>query len=274
MYSINNELKFSGVGLHSGLNSTLTLIPTDSEGIFFKTKSGLYPITAARVAEDNRLTGFKLPDGTMVRTGEHMLAAISGMGVNSLVISLEGEEVPILDGSAYEFASAINEVGLKCISDTDKKTFITNDIAVADLKHDKVVSVLPSEKLIVTYVIDYPGSAIGTQKVAFKITPEVFLEKISKARTFCLTDELDYLKQNGLAKGGSLDNAMVFAENGLVNESGFRIPLECVTHKVIDILGDLTLLGSVPVGHYVSVCGGHAMHAKLVEKIRRSIYSI
>ena len=272
MYTINNELKFSGIGLHSGLDSTLTLIPTDSEGIFFKTRSGLYPITVANVAEDNRLTGFKLPDGTMIRTGEHMLAAISGMGVNSLVISLEGEEVPILDGSAYEFASAINETGLKCISETDKKSFITNDITVSDLKHDKIVSVLPSEDLIVTYVIDYPGTPIGTQKVTFNITPEIFLEKISKARTFCLTYELDYLKQNGLAKGGSLDNAMVFSETGLINESGFRIPLECVTHKVIDILGDLTLLGSVPIGHYVSVCGGHAMHAKLVDKIRRSIY--
>jgi len=120
-------------------------------------------------------------------------------------------------------------------------------------------------------VIDYPGTPVGTQRASYVITPEVFLEKISKARTFGLTSELEYLKKNGLAKGGSLGNALMFDEKGLLNEGGLRFPEECAAHKINDLLGDLSLLGSIPVAHYIGICAGHDLHGRLVDRIKRAL---
>ncbi|MEG1501816.1 MAG: UDP-3-O-acyl-N-acetylglucosamine deacetylase [Synergistaceae bacterium] len=271
MKTLSKEISFSGVGLHSGTTSNVTLFPSDREGIYFRTPTGIFPLKDASVAEDNRLTGFKLSDGTLVRTAEHLLAAIAGMGIESLEVFLQGEEPPILDGSSNIFAQKIYDTGLIDNGVSSCKFFLSNPVYASDPLSEKVICAIPSQDLKITYVIDYSGTPIGVQRVTFTISESIFLDTISKARTFGHTYEFDYLKANGLAKGGSLDNALVFDKDKLLNDSGLRFPLECVTHKVVDLLGDLTLVGKIPVAHYISICGGHALHSKLVDKIKRLI---
>ena len=268
--TISGSVVFSGIGIHSGEVSRVTVSPSQKVGVNFSTENGLYPITSAHIEEKRRLTGFRLPDGTLIRTAEHLLAALAGLGIDSAVITLEGEEVPILDGSSYPFALALFDAGI-VESGEAKKRAIHAPIAVDDIKGDRSVMALPSERLKITYVIDYPGTPVGTQRASYVITPEGFLEKISKARTFGLTSELEYLKKNGLAKGGSLGNALMFDEKGLLNEGGLRFPEECAAHKINDLLGDLSLLGSIPVAHYIGICAGHDLHGRLVDRIKRAL---
>lgn len=266
--TIADNIEFNGIGLHSGADCRVIMFPAKDGGIRFKTAGGIYSITEAVVEEDQRLTGFVFPDGTKIRTAEHMLAAISGIGIDNILIESTGEEIPILDGSASVYVKAFKEIGFVGERET-KQPVLSMPVFVDDGK--RTVFAMPSRTLKITYIVDYSGTPIGVQKVSYEITEETFANVISKARTFCLTSELDFLKSNGLARGGSLGNAMVFAEDKMLNEGGLRFPLECVTHKIIDLLGDLTLLGRIPTAHYVAICAGHAMHNKLVEKLKRSV---
>lgn len=266
--TLKNAISFNGVGLHFGEHGVVRLLPTDRAGIYFRTVNGEYPIASAQVEEDSRLTGFKLPDGTRVRTAEHILGAIAGMGLEAVVVELEGEEVPILDGSAHIFAEGIAKAGIVQTGESARPCFISAPAAVDCQSGEKLIAAFPSESLRITYIIDYPGTIIGVQRASYLITENIFLDIISKARTFGLTSELDFLKKNGLAKGGSLDNALVFDKDALINTGGLRFPLEPVTHKVVDLLGDLLLMGVVPTAHYVAICAGHGMHRRLTDRLR------
>lgn len=272
MRTLRNEIKISGVGLHSGEHSTLWMRPCERAGIYFR-KNGVLSSTAkAVVEEDQRLTGFRLPNGALVRTGEHLLAAIAGMGLDSVELELSAAEVPIMDGSARPYADAIRECGFEEIEGTVKRRAISSPIFVEENGGNRLLIAAPSDKLSITYIIDYSKTPIGVQKVRYDITEDTFYNIISRARTFALTYELDYLKQNGLAKGGSLENAIVFDEKGPVYGQTLRFPLECVTHKVIDLLGDLTLAGEIPTAHYVAIAAGHSIHGKLTRRIK-SLFS-
>ena len=197
-----------------------------------------------------------------------LLAAIAGMELDAVEIFLEGGEVPIMDGSAFPFAEAINETGYAEAPGETTKRSLAVPIALEENGGKRFLAAVPSEKLCVSYVIDYSGTPVGTQNVTYDVTRETFYNIISRARTFGLTSELEYLRRNGLAKGGSLDNALVFDGEGLVGSASLRFPLECVTHKVIDLLGDLTLAGPIPTAHYVAIAAGHSIHGKLARRIR------
>ena len=186
-----------------------------------------------------------------------MLAAIAGMELEAVEIVLEGGEVPIMDGSAFPFAEAINETGFADAPGETPRRALSAPIVLEENGGRRFLAAVPSEKLCVSYVIDYSGTPVGTQNVTYDV-----------ARTFGLTSELEYLRRNGLAKGGSLDNALVFDGEGLVGDASLRFPLECVTHKVIDLLGDLTLAGPIPTAHYVAIAAGHSIHGKLARRIR------
>lgn len=267
--TLKEAIEFKGIGLHSGEPGVVRLLPCERQGIFFRTQNGEYPITEAKVEEDNRLTGFRLPDGTHVRTAEHLLGSIMGMGLEGVIIETESEEIPILDGSAHVFAQKIAETGIVLKGEPARHCCIPTPVVVDERAEGKFLAALPAEELRITYVIDYPGTAIGTQRTSHIITEQTFLDIISKARTFGLTSELDFLKKHGLAKGGSLDNALMFDKNTLLNDGGLRFPLEPVTHKVTDLLGDLALLGIAPKAHYVAICAGHGLHRRLSDKLRR-----
>lgn len=272
--TIKHEICVEGIGLHSGDKSKLTLIPYENCGINFKTKNGVYSISSAVVEEDSRLTGFRLPDGTVVRTAEHLLASLVGMRVDSVLICLEGEEVPILDGSAYQFALAISSAGYCDLPQDCIRKSLDAPVCIEDENGGRFVAAAPSAKTRITYVIDYSGTPIGVQKVSYDINEDIFLNTISRARTFGLTYELEYLKKANLARGGSLENALVFDGSALLNDGGLRFPLECVTHKVVDLLGDLALMGYLPIASYTAICAGHGVHGKLVEKLKRVISPI
>ena len=269
MKTLKNEIKISGVGLHSGAYATVRLMPSERAGIWFANNKGeLSNVAEAVVEEDLRLTGFSLPNGVAVWTAEHMLAAIAGMELEAVAIALDGLEVPIMDGSAFPFAEAINETGFIEVPGEALRRSLSAPIALEENGGKRFLAAVPSEKLCVSYVIDYSGTPVGTQNVTYDVTRETFYNIISKARTFGLTSELDYLRRHGLVKGGSLDNALVFDGEGLVGGASLRFPLECVTHKVIDLLGDLTLAGSIPTAHYVAIAAGHSIHDKLARRIR------
>lgn len=268
MKTLKNEIKISGVGLHSGEKTTLWMRPCKQAGIYFRGRQGLAPLTEAVVQEDSRLTGFSLPNGAVVRTAEHLLAAIAGMGLEAVELEIEGHEVPILDGSAFPFAEAIKDCGFEETDGKIKRRAISAPLYLEENGGGRLIAAAPADKLMITYIIDYSGTPVGTQRVKYDITSETFYNIISRARTFGLTSELDYLKQNGLAKGGTLDNALVFDEKGLVGGQQLRFPLECVTHKVIDLLGDLTLAGEIPTAHYVAVAAGHSIHGTLARRIK------
>lgn len=267
--TLKKMIEFAGIGLHSGEAAAVRLLPCTRPGIFFRTPAGEYPISAASVEEDCRLTGFKLPDGTKVRTAEHLLGSIVGMGLEGVTIELDGEEVPILDGSALAFARKIAEAGIVEKGASVRQRFVSSAVTVDEKKDGKFLAAIPSEELRITYVIDYPGTIIGTQRVSYSVTDKNFLDIISKARTFALTSEINFLKKHGLAKGGSMDNALLFDKESLLNENGLRFPLEPVTHKVTDLLGDLALLGFLPKAHYIAICAGHRIHRLLTDKLRR-----
>lgn len=268
MKTLNKEIEIKGIGLHSGEMCGIRLLPSEIPGIRFRNAGGLSDISSAVVEEDSRLTGFVLSNGMKVRTGEHMLAAIAGMRLDAVIIESDAEEVPILDGSAHQWADAIKKCGTAEVSGTPKRYSVSAPIAVEENNGKRLLIALPSQELRVTYIIDYTGTPVGVQRTDYKISEESFYDIISRARTFGLTSELEYLRREGLAKGGSLENALIFDEKGLVGGSALRFPLECVTHKVADLLGDLTLCGSAPVAHYVAVCAGHSIHAKMVKKLK------
>ena len=256
------------MGLHSGKQTAVTLEPFDRQGIYFRGPRGLSSVSEARVEEDSRLTGFSLPNGVSVRTGEHLLAAIAGMGIDAAVVELDGGEVPIMDGSAFPFADGIKKTGLEETGDKCERLALPVPVYAEERGGDRIMTACPCDHLKVTYIIDYSGTPVGVQRVTVDVTTDNFYNIISKARTFGLTRELEYLKQNGLALGGTLDNALVFDENGPVGGQELRFPLECAMHKVIDLLGDLTLCGFVPVAHYIGIASGHSIHAKLTRRLR------
>ncbi len=266
MKTLAKELTFNGIGLHSGQEASVTLCPYDKQGIYFENENGVCPITEAELAEDSRLTAFRLPNGVVTRTGEHMLGAIIGMELDSVLIKNKFEEIPILDGSAEVFVEQIKD---NIIDDgiPVKKLFISSPVSVVEQNGGRLVIALPSEVLKITYTIDYSGTPVGIQTVTYEINQENFIDIICKARTFGLTREFEFLKKYGLARGGSLDNAMVFDEHGLAEGQELRFPSECVTHKVLDLLGDLALLGQAPIGHYVAHCAGHSTHGLLRGKL-------
>lgn len=269
MRTLKGAAVLEGIGLHSGKYARVGLFPSAGGCISFRTSGGLFPISSAVVEEVSRLTGFRLPDDTLVRTAEHLLASIVGMGLDSVEIELDGEEVPIMDGSASPFAAAILNAGMEETGEKTVRNRLAVPIVIDEPEDGRVIAAVPSHKMRVTYVIDYPGTPVGTQRVSYEINQEIFLDTISKARTFGLTSELDYLKKYGLARGGSLDNALVFDKGSLLNEEGLRFPLEPVTHKVIDLLGDLSLTGNIPIAHYIGICAGHGIHGRLTDRLKR-----
>jgi len=269
MRTLKSAARFEGIGLHSGKFARVSIEPSFDGTVSFKTASGVFPLTSAVVEEDNRLTGFRLPDGTSVRTAEHLLASIAGMEIDSALIELDGEEVPIGDGSARPFVEAMAAAGICETGEKTAKRALAFPITIDEPESGRFIAAVPSCATRVTYVIDYPGTLVGTQRVTYEINADTFERVISGARTFCLTQELDYLKKHGLALGGSLDNALVFGEDALLNDGGLRFPLEPVTHKVTDLIGDLLLAGPIPIAHYICVCAGHGIHGKLADRLKR-----
>ncbi|NKB87465.1 MAG: UDP-3-O-acyl-N-acetylglucosamine deacetylase [Acidobacteria bacterium] len=266
--TIRREVSCAGIGLHSGERVKMRLLPAaPGTGIRFR-RVDLGGREIAVAIENLHQTSFatQLTDGeASISTVEHVLSAASGLGVDNLLIELEGPEVPIMDGSATPFVYLLHEAGLK--RQQAARTFIKIVEPLRVDEDDKFIAVYPAERLKISYTIDFDHPLIGIQRETFLVTPRAYTEQLAPARTFGFLRDVETMRSLGLALGGSMENAIVVGENSILNPQ-LRFPDEFVRHKIMDAIGDLTLLGAPLLGHVVAYRAGHGLHAGLVEKIR------
>jgi len=267
--TINNTIKFYGVGLHNGINANLIVKPaSENFGIkFCRTdidKENFIEANYQNVVEPILCTKIKNKSGTTVSTVEHLMAAFFGEGVDNVLVEIDAPEVPILDGSAGEFVDAIRSVGTKEQKELRKFIKVLKKVEIQEGK--KYISIEPLENdLIVDFEIVYNNPLIRTRRKEFKLS-DGDLTNIYNSRTFCLYEDIDFIKSQGLAKGGSLENAIVVKGNEILNDDGLRNRHEFVYHKILDCLGDLMLSGYRMFGHVKTSQGGHALTNKLLVK--------
>ena len=258
--TISKPISFQGVGLHSGVNSNIKIIPAkENFGIkFCRTdieSNNLIEANYQNVVEPILCTKIKNKSGTTVSTVEHLMAAFFGEGIDNALVEIDSSEVPILDGSANEFVEEIRKVGVKKQSEPRKFIKVLNKVEVKD--GSKYISIEPLENdLIVDFEIIYESPLIRTRRQEFRLS-DTDLTDIYCSRTFCLYEDIDFIKSQGLAKGGTLENAIVVKGNEILNEDGLRNRHEFVNHKILDCLGDIYLAGYRMVGKITSSQGGH-----------------
>ncbi len=255
----------SGIGLHSGTKVQLVLKPAPADtGIRFRrTDVGVeIPATLANLATIQYATGLARDAGS-VGTVEHLLAALSSLGVDNTVVELNHPEVPIMDGSAAPFVYLIQEAGVRQLSAPKRYLKVLRPILLS--RGEKHIALYPSDHLKVTYSISFDHPLLRHQSRTILLDEDSFIEQIAPARTFGFLKEVETLRQRGLALGGSLENAIVLGETGVLN--GLRFQDEFVRHKILDVIGDLSLVGYALIGHLVVHRGGHALHTEFASKI-------
>tara|TARA_B100000963_G_scaffold342427_1_gene343260 strand:+ start:116 stop:970 length:855 start_codon:yes stop_codon:yes gene_type:complete len=264
--TLTKIIEFSGVGLHSGEKVKIILTPAAADtGIKFKIKNRLIPASWKNAIVSQLCTRIKLKD-VAISTIEHLMAAISGLGITNLLIKINSNEVPILDGSSKEFVEQIKNIGIK---DQNKPQKVLKILKKVEYKEkEKFINISPSEKnnLNINYTIDYKDQFIKKQSLIYTHNENNFL-KIYMSRTFCLHNDLERIFSMGLAKGGSLDNAIVVSGKKILNQGGLRYPDEFVRHKILDCIGDLYLAGYQIWGNLVTYQGGHELNLRLLREI-------
>lgn len=260
--TIKNQFSFDGIGIHTGARVHTVFKPAPvGSGILFR-RIDLDPVVEIPARAENidpgevkRNTTLSR-DGAQIHTVEHILAAVSGMQVDNLIIDIDADEPPEpADGSVIELVEAIKAAGIENQGVPIKYLKITKPVSY--YKDDVELIALPYDGFRVSYTIEYESEFIGTQYFSIDIDPGTFVSEIAPSRTFALMSDVEMLRKEGLIKGGSLDNAVVVDENGIMNETPLRFPDEFVRHKVLDILGDLTLAGAPIEGHIIAVRSGH-----------------
>jgi len=271
--TLQGPIEAEGIGLHSGKTTRVLVLPSDVEdGIMIGAVNGqkTYPIGECDVFSPGRSTCVVLPGGHAVFTVEHLLAALYGMGVDDVVILVDGGEIPIFDGSAGQWVDLLQKAGLREKENTAKTIYgIYSPLYVKSDSGDAWLACLPCESLKVTYVISFDNSFIGTQAFTAEVTRNTFAKDIASSRTFVRLKDVEELKKEGLARGGSLNNALVFGDNGLVNNTQMHFANECARHKALDLLGDLALAGLPLQAHVIAYKAGHRLHLRLVDRLRR-----
>jgi UDP-3-O-[3-hydroxymyristoyl] N-acetylglucosamine deacetylase len=274
--TLARPMEVEGVGLHSGRLVRLRVLPAEADSgiVFVRSDEGEAEIPAShRLLNDGNLST-TLSRGTVaVATVEHLLSALQGLAIDNVRIELDGPEVPILDGSALPFVVLILEAGIRSLGKPRRFLTLTRPVRVK--AGEKEILALPDNVFQATYAIDFPHTAIGSQTVSVEVSEQTYADAIAPARTFCLLRDVEAMRRSGLALGGSLDNALVVGEDGVLNDA-LRFPDEFARHKVLDLVGDLALLGSPIRAHVIAFKGGHRLHAALVAKIMstRSAWSI
>lgn len=267
--TLRQPVKFKGIGLHTGYDSNMTLIPAPpGTGIRFR-RSDLqgFEIEARRVhvAKVSYATTL-MKKGVMLSTVEHILSALYGLEIDNLFIDVDAMEAPIMDGSCGCFVEAVMQAGID--EQSAPRKFIVIEKPIEVRQGDKFAGVYPSDAPRVTYFIDFEHPAIGQQRIDMELTPESFCREIAPARTFGFTTDIEYLKKLGLVRGGSLENAVVLGPEGILNRQ-LRFPDEFVRHKLLDLLGDIALVGFPIIGRLHAERAGHAIHTALAERILR-----
>jgi UDP-3-O-[3-hydroxymyristoyl] N-acetylglucosamine deacetylase len=271
--TIKKPITIEGIGLHSGDNVKIKLFPANkNEGINFIKNNVVIP-AKIDYANSFEYSTTLYKDGVSVRTIEHLMAALYFTGIDNVYIELIGEELPILDGSSKGFVEKIKEAGIKTLN--EEKLYAVLEEPVKVEIEDKFIMAKPSNEIKITYQANYNNDIIGNKSFTYIPYEKESYEGVYTARTYCFLEEVEYLKKNGLAKGGSLENAVVFHNNQVINEEGLRFEDEPVRHKVLDLIGDLYLLGYPLVAEVYSFKGGHRLNAMLVKTlVENSLFTI
>lgn len=270
--TIAREASFSGIGLHTGNLTTITFKPAPpNSGITF-IRTDLPDKPAIKADVDNVVDvsyGTTIGiNGVKVHTVEHVLAAIAGLGIDNLNIDVDASETPVGDGSSVPFMTTLEKA--EVVEQDAERRYITIKHPVYYRNEDVALSVLPSDELRVTMTIAFDHVAIGTQYASYVITPETFAKEIAPARTFGFLRDAKMLQEQGLIRGVSLENAVAIGDDSILNEE-LRFPDEFVRHKILDLLGDMYLLGRPVRGHVIGVKSGHASHVKFSQEVKKSL---
>ena len=272
--TLARAVSLEGIGLHSGAPVRLRLVPApaDTGIVFVRTDAGGARIPARLdYAGPSFYATVLQKDGLTVSTIEHLMAALYALQVDDLEIEIDGAEVPILDGSSRPFVEAIQDAGGHEHDVLRQYIHIVKPIAITH--EDKSISIRPCGEYRVTYAIDFDHPALGYQELTASLwRGDQFAKKLAPARTFTFEREVEALRGRGLALGGSLDNAVVVGEGGILNPE-LRYPDEFVRHKMLDLTGDLSLLGHPILGHVIAYRAGHDLHARLARRIADSVES-
>lgn len=276
--TIGRIVSLRGIGLHSGQYVTMRVLPafpdtgirilkTDTKGLK-DVQVSAYNVTSTELATS-------VGEGdSAVRTIEHLMSALYGIGIDNAVVEVEGPEIPIMDGSAKPITEMLIDAGIKCLAKPRKYLKINKKVRLE--YNEKWIEIIPSRFFKVTLAIDFKNSFIGQQKGFVKITPESYLHEISGARTFGFKNEVERLTQMGLAKGGSLENALIVSEDGVLNAGGLRYEDEFVRHKMLDLIGDISLVGYRILGHIRGYKTGHQLNNLFARELlqRTDAYTI
>lgn len=266
-----------GVGLHSGVKVSIRIVPapTATGIVFVRTDLDRFPIPASwkYVARVSYATSL-MRQGVLLSTTEHILSVFYGMGIDNAIVEIDSLEAPILDGSGSPFIELLRQAGRRQLRRERRYLRIRRPVEVRDGR--KRITILPAETFRITCSTDFGHRLAGRQEIDMEVTPERYAMEIAPARTFGFERDLDQMRDMGLIRGASLANAICFTSDAILNPEGLRFPDECCRHKVLDLIGDLALIGHPLLGHVIAERAGHAMHTALVAQIRndRSTYEL
>lgn len=267
--TVAGEISCSGTGVHSGRTVNLTIKPAPpNHGIkFIRTDLRNAPCIPAlfKMVTDTTAATVLGSNGVIVSTVEHLLAGLAGLSIDNALIEIDAYEIPILDGSAFPFVSMINEIGIQQ-QDAQRCFFIIKKPVILE-EGGKKAALYPEAAFKISYTIEYDNDLIGTQTYSLEVNETAFEKEISPARTFGFYHEYQLLQKHGLARGGSLENAVVIDGQAILNQDGLRYPDEFVRHKILDCIGDFSLLGMPVRGHIIASKSGHLFNHRLLTKL-------
>jgi UDP-3-O-[3-hydroxymyristoyl] N-acetylglucosamine deacetylase len=267
--TIRHEIKCTGIGLHSGRKVNMTILPAGvDEGITF-VRTDLPEHNGIKAdfqnVQNTVLATTIGTNGTSISTVEHLMSAFCGMGIDNAVVEVNAPEVPIMDGSALPFVNLIKEAGTKVQGKRRKLLVIEREVSVSE--GDGFAMLLPWPEFKISYKIDFKHRLIGQQPYNLVFSDTVYEREICAARTFGFLKDVEYLQAKGLALGGSLKNAIVLDDNRILNKEGLRCPDEFVKHKILDAIGDLSLVGMPIIGHLIAYKSGHKLNNLLIREL-------
>ncbi len=269
--TIGKEIHCQSVGLHSGRKINMTIKPAQvDEGIVFYRSDlpGCEGVKAEPTSvSDTTLATTLGTNGTRISTVEHLLSSLFGMGIDNAVVETDSFEIPIMDGSSQPFVDFLKEAGIRSQGTSKRFVVIKKEVLVSD--NEGSAAFIPSPEFRITYDIDFNHPVIGKQSYDMVFSPEAYEHEICAARTFGFLHEVEYLQARGLALGGSLHNAIVLDEEKVINKEGLRCRDEFVKHKILDAIGDLSLLGMPIIGHFLAYRSGHRLNNLLLRKLMK-----
>jgi len=261
--TIKKAVELVGIGLHKGTPVSLRLEPLEAGSgiVFYRSDVDVAIALTPDNVVDTRMATVIGKNGVVISTIEHMLSAVYAYGIDNLRIVVDADEVPVMDGSSASFCMLLDEAGLKELDKPKKIMRIKKEVIVRD--GDKYVKLSPSSDLKYDFTIKFPHPVINKQEYVLEFTKETYKREISRARTFGFLHEVQYLRSKGLALGGTLENAIVLDEKKILNPEGLRFPDEFVRHKILDAIGDMSLIGMNFIGNYEALAGSHDLNHKL-----------